>query len=158
KAAMAADALKTDIYNPSLRAFDEKRLSYIKGKTALGDFADFLFKEADKTSHPLKYYPNLASLSQIKEKESKIDFTKANQEQQKLLSRFSQDQLKEIFGEEGTAGGPSALDGKDHKELHAFYAALAEKADGFRDFPELKKYFEYLGLARSFSARQTLEE
>ena len=158
KAMMAADSMKGDFYNPALRAFDAKRSDYIKGKTALGDFTQTLFTEAEKTGHPLKYYPSLAELADIKKMEAQVDFAKANEEQKKLLSQLSKEESAEIFGDGMKNGGPAALSGKDVQQLYAFYAVLSEKTGGLTGYPELKKYFEYLGLARSFSARRTLEQ
>ncbi len=158
--------LKPKIYNSLLLSFDEKYQKYRKEQISLTDYFDCLVLESQKADVALSSFPHLKMLQILKHKESKIDFRKANEEQEKALQRLSTEDKREI--EElvsNIRNAPSPL-GSDDKEKKAFYALLEEKlkqqvrssevrAD---EFPNLFKYFEYLKLSHELEAKGVLAD
>jgi len=133
----AVKVLKPKIYNPFLFSFDEKYQKFQsatkasadpsfggKGEMSLTDYFSTLTFEAQKHSIPLSAYPSLTALNKLKELESKIDFKKANQEQQKAIQSLSPEDQKELLASSQIA---FKLGNKDNPAQKAFFALLEEK-------------------------------
>ncbi|MGH7197488.1 MAG: hypothetical protein ACREH5_01945, partial [Candidatus Omnitrophota bacterium] len=152
KVEAAVQTIKPKLFNPALHSLDSKREAYLNEKIPLMDYMDALFNEASRFETPLSYFPHLQSLKNLKEKESLIDFAKANEEQVKLV------------GESGIT--PLKLSGGDHPEKEGFYALLedviARSAEGATKqspaYPELTKYIAYLKEAQRIDPEKLLDE
>jgi len=180
--------LKPRIFNSSLLSFDEKHTQFLKEQLPLTDYFQVLTQEAEKrtmegesTSLSLSNFPHLQSLNNLKEKESKIDFKKASEDQQKAIQSLSSEDQQELF-EYGKKEAPFKLGNNDRKEDKAFYVLLEEKLTllssskslpagrqvlsgndrGHRNneltYPNLFKYFNYLKQVKSLNPKKILEE
>ncbi len=152
------DTLKPRIFNPGLLSFDEKYTKFLKENISLTEYFQILIQEAKKRNTPLLNYPHLQSLNNLKEKESKIDFKKANEEQQRAIQSLSQNDQKELL-EYTKKESPFKLGSNEHKEEKAFYTLLEEKLGKAVDqYPELSKYLAYLKEAKVLNPKKILEE
>ena len=122
--------LKPRVYNPWLLSFDAAYEKYLKEETPLTDFFEVLTAEAGKRDISLAAYPHLAGLRALKEKETKIDFKKANEEQIRALASLPAADQSELLELAQTAKSPFKLSTQDHKEEKAYYAYLEEKLTG----------------------------
>lgn len=159
------NTLKPRIFNPSLLSFDEKHSKYLKEEVSLTDYFQILSQEADKQNISLLNFPHLKALNNLKDKESKIDFKLANEEQQKAIQSLSPEDQKEIM-EYAKKESPFKLGSNEHKEEKAFYTLLEEKlrqpaASSLQlavKAPNLMQYFSYLKDAKSLDPKAILDE
>ena len=155
---MTIDTLKSRIFNSALLSFDEKYAKFLKENISLTDYFQILTQEAKKRDVSLLNFPHLQSLNNLKEKESKIDFKKANEEQQKAIQFLSQEDQKELM-EYAKKKSPFKLGSQDHRGDKAFYTFLEEQlAKTINQYPELSKYFIYLKEAKTLNPKKILEE
>ncbi len=180
------NTLKDRLLNPSLLAFDKERQLYLNDKLSLTSYFDILQREAYLRNVDLNQYPSLKALKELKNKEEKIDFTKATFEQQKAFEALSQQDQKELKNlSEPDKSSPFKLTNKDPKALEGFYALLEEKLTqrviasevkpsllkpiaeivslssaprNDTQYPNLTQYFTYLKLAKSVEAKHVLDE
>lgn len=158
KIQVAVDTLKPRVFNPGLLLFDEKQTKYFKEEIPLTDYFQFLTREADKRNISLFYFPHFKSLNNLKDKESRIDFKIANEEQQKVIQSLSTEDQKELL-EYAKEESPFKLGSQDRREDKAFYALLEEKTKrAASSCPELTKYFNYLREAKDLDPKRILEE
>ncbi len=156
------NTLKPRIFNPSLLSFDEKHSKFLKEETSLTDYFQMLTQEADKQNISLLNFPHLKALNNLRDKESKIDFKLANDEQQKAiqsLSKQDQAELQEYAKKEF----PFKLGNQEHKEQRAFYTLLESviarsETTKQPSYPELSKYFSYLKESKTLNPSKILAE
>ena len=95
-AAAAVKALKPLIYNPLLLAYDSKNREYHAGKITATDYVDYLVRQASSYEIPLKEFPFIGALRDLRKNESRIDFNAANAQQMKLFSALSSADAREL--------------------------------------------------------------
>ncbi len=174
------DTLKSRLFNLSLFTFDEKHEAFLKEKISLTDYFSVLSKEADKIGISLSSYSHIRSLKKIKEEEARIDFEKANQEQQKALASLTPEVMKELLEASQDAKYEIfKLSGQNHTAAKAYYALLEEKIReevrssevGARKiyseprtpnselkYPNLFRYFDYLKEVRKIDPKKLFDE
>ncbi len=153
----AIEALKPMIYDPALLSFDGDTRRFRKEELSLTDYFEVLTTQAQIYEIPLKNYPHLSKLRDLKAEENKIDFKKASEEQVKAVEALPEAAQKELLDLAEKEKKPFKLSGNDHKEDKAFYTLLEEKLKG-QKFPELSKYFAYLKEAKSLDPAKLIEE
>ena len=89
--------LKPKIFNPQLNAFDTSRQRYEKEEISLTDYISSLTDTAS-LSGIHDFYPMISSLLALKEKESLIDFKKANEEQTRAAQALSEEDRTLLAG------------------------------------------------------------
>lgn len=155
---MTIDTLKPRVFNSGLLSFHEKHTKFLREEISLADYFQILNQEARKRQISLLNFPDIQVLISLKEKESLIDFNKANQEQQKAIQSLPAEDQKELL-EYAKKESPFKLGSNDHKEDKAFYALLEEKmAKTINQYPELSEYFAYLKVAKTLNPKKILEE
>ncbi len=173
--------LKPRIYNPFLLSFDEKYQRYQKEETSLTNYFEILTSQAQRLNLSLQDFPHLRALSKLRELEQKIDFKKANEEQQKAIESLSPEDQKELSLTQKENDSLFKLSVNENKTQKAFFALLAEKLskrhpersersnaeilwqkapqnDGHLLYPELSKYFTYLKEAKKINPKEFLKE
>lgn len=154
----AVEELKSFVYNSPLLAFDRKREVFSKGDAPLTGYFDLLSSEASKRGLPMEGYPQLAALRRLSEKEKKIDFAKANEEQRAAAESLSEEKRAALAEAFSAAESPFKVTRSGQGEARAFYAVLEETLSGLASFPELAKYVEYLKEAERIDFHALLDE
>ncbi len=162
KIAATLDTLNNRFLNPSLQQFLKESKLYHSDKLALTEYFQALQREATIHNLDLKKYPHLTKLKDLKDKEEKIDFQKANEQHQKAVQSLSpkaQQELKDI----SSVKAGKVLQNK--KEERAYFQYLEEmlghqstSAPEHQNYTELNKYFSYLKLAKAIQAKDILSE
>ncbi|MGH7197126.1 MAG: hypothetical protein ACREH5_00055 [Candidatus Omnitrophota bacterium] len=184
KIARAIKTLKPRIYDPSLLSFDTAREAFMMNGLSFTEYLGLLSEEARKLNVSLAGFPHLLSLEALKEKESAIDFQKANEEQLRAVASLSVEERKTIDEAPVEHRAPFKLDSQEHKQEKGFYVLLEEaltyrhfeSAGGGREiskrgslgrrgdlemtknYPELSKYFSYLKAAQKLDLQKLLKE
>lgn len=150
--------LRPQILNPALMRFTEKHESYEDGKTPLTDFFEILNYQSEMLQIDLSRYPHLEVLKKLKDKEKKIDFKKANTEQVEAVQSLSQRDQEELKVLADSAKREVFKIGqREEKEGKVFYDFLKERLN-LENYPELRKYLDYLELAKKLEAKELLGE
>lgn len=147
----AAEALKPSIFNPFLRAFDEKLRARRRGEISSVEYARALLGEARRLGlEPAA--PHLERLDRLKSLEDGVDFARAQEEMGAALASLSAEDRAEAA--ESMKASPS----KGPRFQRAFFAFLAEKTASSGRYPELVRYAEYLERSAFLDARAALDE
>ena len=153
--------LKPKVYNPFLLSFDKNYQKYQKEEIPLTAYYDLLMNEAKTLELSLSLYPHLKALNKLKELESRIDFKKASEEEEKAVLSLSPQDQKELFQAVKDKQSPFRVSATDNKVQKAFFSLLEEKLPNSArnaDYPNLFKYLHYLKEARRIQAKSILEE
>jgi hypothetical protein len=137
KLIIAADALKTKVYNEDLLSLDKKKSDYGKGTIDLIEYYEYLYNTAKEKDVPLYVFPNFGNLIKASELEKKIDLAKvrdgsASSEEMTLYNEYLEAtkglNINELFKEEplleGTVEDVLAVT-SDQKKLLKISKALA---------------------------------
>jgi len=153
KIEITIQTLKPRLFNPSLLFFDQKHEDFLKEKISLTDYFTILARQSRQSNIDINHYPHIQKLEELKDKEQKIDWKLANEEEQKSIPLLTQEELGSL-----KLASLSRLTSQDHKTEEAFLALLEEKLKNKNEYPELKKYFDYLKESKKLDIRKVLEE
>jgi len=153
KIEVTINTLKPKLFNPSLLFFDQKHEDFLKEKISLTDYFTILAQESRQSDIDTNHYSHIQKLEELKDKEQKINWKLANEEEQKTAQLLTQEELGSL-----KLSSLSKLTGQDHKNQDAFLALLEEKLKDKDEYPELKKYFHYLKESKKLDTRKILEE
>lgn len=146
------DSLKPHFYPPALLEFDALSDSYRKGTASFTEYHAGLSRMAGQSGVSLLGRPHYAALAAIRELEGRIDFKKANEEQQALLRQLGEKAPKH---EKNMA----ALAVKnDWLAFLAYYEELLSiaRGEGAAGTPNLEAYTDYLRKYESLNSEETL--
>ncbi|MEK7368795.1 MAG: hypothetical protein AABZ62_03940, partial [Planctomycetota bacterium] len=157
------ETLKNRLANPSLQTFSKERKEYRLNRLPLTSYFNALSREAEIHNIPLSGYPHLNTLKALKDKESNIDFKKANTEHQEALKSLPQEVQTDLKDLADTKKTDKVLS-DNQKNERAYFALLEEKLGarsselGASNYPELSKYFDYLELSKDLEAKEVLSQ
>jgi len=144
----SAEALKDSLFSDAMKAVEAKRLANAKGDLSLADYADTLLKESARVGLSSARYPHIKFLRRLRTIEKRVDFKKASAEERGALKALPFKDREVLLAAHKTAKAGAA-------EENGFYALFAEKlkaAGVMGQFPDLKKYFDYLAETRKMNA------
>lgn len=145
----AIGVLKASLYNATLAEFDTDRERYIRsGRQSLASYADFLIRTAAAYDLPLTDFPTLTFLKDLRRKERRIDFEKADEERLSALTALRADDRAELAPYSAHHYRPSRMNFSEKDPRPAFFLDFAARIGNFKEYPELEKYTAYL---RSYS-------
>ena len=153
--------LKSHLYPKDLLALDEFIQKFEKKEKDFSEYHEVLSSAADRAGIGLFNYPNFLSLRDLKAREEKIDFKKANEEQASLIQTVFQDAVEREEAQEFFSKEVSKLKAGSVAPF-SFYRALIEKAKkaGIQEesFANLKRYADYLELYGKVDLSQLFKE
>ena len=153
--------LKSRQFSPYLLEFDKKRDAFSKNELPLSDYFEELLIQARRENLSLLGYPNVLSLKEVKEKEARVDFKKANEEQQAVLNAFPA-QTRRVFTEILRGKDMQKAGADNVRQLCDIYAALEEairaKNIAGMTYPNLPAYFDYLKALRRLEFQALVDE
>ena len=170
------ETLKNRLMNPALQTFAREKRQYHLNKLPLTSYFNALSREAQIHNIDLKtLYPHLNTLKELKDKESSINFQKANSEHQEALKSLPEDvqlELKDLADSNSKKTDKILSD--NQKNERAYFALLEEKIladrgqrtedrgqkteDRGQNYLELSKYFDYLKLSKDLDAKEVLSQ
>ncbi len=119
-------ALKPLVFNPSLLAFDETRSKFLDEKISLTEYFETLSRSAEAKGINLLSYPHLRALKELREREGRIDFQKAGEEQRRAFASLSALERVALADFEKEKN-PFRINGGDHAERKGFMRFLKKK-------------------------------
>lgn len=140
------ETLRPKVLNPFLLEFDNEKRKFLKDQTSLSDYLGSLFIRAGKLG---SRYEHLKKLKELKAKEAKIDFQKANEEQEKFITSLPEAERRELAG---------ASKCGDRKVREAFFLTLAEKVKDPAAYPNLSRYLVYFKESKNVDPQAVLKE
>ncbi len=153
--------LKSRQFSPYLLEFDKKRDAFSKNELPLSDYFEELLIQTRRENLSLLGYPNVLSLKEVKEKEARVDFKKANEEQQAVLNAFPA-QTRRVFTEILRGKDMQKAGADNVRQLCDIYAALEEairaKNIAGMTYPNLPAYFDYLKALRRLEFQALVDE
>ncbi len=156
------ETLKVELWSPELKALDARRERYRAGELALTDYFSALADAARANGLDLSGYPNLRSLLDLKEREARIDFKQAGEDEARAIKGLPADRRDSLAGLK-TAYSPFKRTGSDARGTDGFFAALRSELDAAQPdmaakYPALYAYFDYISQSRGLNAPDALRE
>ena len=153
------DTLENKIYSDALRKFTAHKLLCVNGSLKFSDQWAYFEEKAKEYGIGLTGYENLEKLASAMALEKTIDFEKAGQERQALITGLS----VELKGEALETLVLATLQYKRNEiSPSAFHVCLKKTAAKtgltFESYPNLEKYTEYLQLYESIDLVSVFDE
>ena len=136
--------LKPKLFNPNLLDFDLKRTSYLKDKISITDYFEVLSLAATKEGISLFGYPALLALKEVRDKESRIDFKKSNEELQKIFLTLNPDERAEFLTALNLQTKTIAQGMTGTGKLADIYIAMRSRIKTPELYPNFSMYVDYL--------------
>ena len=153
------DALKTDLFPRVVQDFDRSIQDFEQKKISFIDYHKILRETAARSGTDLEVFPNITGLGKLQVLESKVDFVRANQEQDALLGRLAKDADGEDW--RALAGQIDKLR-RDSLTPTSFYEELlahaAQQKISNSEFPNLLDYIKYLHAYSQINLPKLLDE
>ncbi len=150
--------LKPRIFFAELITVDNGFQKFKKEEISLSEWAEVLFRKAEKLKLNLDAYADIKGLLALQQREKEIDFAKANAEQAKALaslSRADQDEISALAEQKKSAAKYTG----NHEAAKAYFALLEEKlGTSLKEYSELSKYLSYLDAAKALQAKGILAD
>lgn len=146
----AAEALKSRFLNPMLLEFCATARRHREGEMSSAEYARFLWSRRAMTSAgEASDYPHLRTLVETLEKESRIDFGRAQEEQRRFMASLSEARRREL-------SAASASKAEDVQK--AYFLTLADLLGGSSEYPNLTAYVNYFKAAQTLDAQGVLND
>lgn len=151
--------LKIKIYSKELLEFDMKYSRYKADNMGFGEYLGYLLGAAKAKAIDIKPYHNIYLLNEAQQRESDIDFNKANNERDQLIDmlhkRLSKNAMEELV--------VKTVEFKAEKiSQRDFYSYLIGKAKMsgivIKDLPEFAKYMAYIALYDMIDKMKVMDE
>jgi hypothetical protein len=179
------EILKEKILNPRLFLFEKSYVSAMDQKICLSEYFEILLTQARAHEIRLNNYPNLSKLEALREKESRIDFNKANEESLLAVQSLSPQDQEELMSLSEQSEYYLFKLGEEKKEQKAYFSYLEEKLLAYSvergadrkektkkqpfstlyaerstlgPYRELFKYFNYLHFFKTLDLKTVLQE
>ncbi len=154
------ETLKNRLMNPSLQTFSKESKLYHQDKLALTEYFQALLRESTINNIDIKKYPHLTKLKELKAKEEKLDFAKANTEHLEAVKSLPSDIQQELKDISQVKAGKILQNKKEERAYFRYLEEQVTRSQGHKvtGYPELAKYFEYLKLAKDIQAKEILGE
>jgi hypothetical protein len=158
------NALKTDLWSEVLRQLDAERELYRAGQLALTDYFDRLSRAGLQNGIDPHTYPNLKDLMTLRERENRIDWKMAAEEESKAIKTLPEEARTQLAGLRA-AYSPFKRTSAQNRDQgpDGFFAALEaalleQDKNAAGTFAALFEYFSYVRDSRAFSAPDALKE
>ncbi|MFC1807979.1 FHA domain-containing protein, partial [Candidatus Omnitrophota bacterium] len=158
----ALSEIKRKTYTKDLKFLDKLSRSYISKQIQLSDYVKSLAKYAKRKKLDVSKYEDFYKFSALLEKETKIDFKKAEEEREKLIKQLSDSLDKEQL----TTLLQKSLDYRLSKisalEFYTYLESISQVSGNWllvtRDYDNLALYIEYLKLSHDINHLNVFDE
>ncbi|HPN72403.1 MAG TPA: hypothetical protein PKZ41_00215, partial [Candidatus Omnitrophota bacterium] len=150
---------KEKMYSPELLLVDEKRGEFRKNDVELAEYMAFIFGEAENNSVDISAYPNISMLKKISDKESSIDFRKADKEKDQLVDRLKRALSKRSMEELLRWTIDLKAERMSQGEYYRRLLETARKVNvPVEDLSQLGEYVEYMSMFDSVDKSAAMKE